>query len=291
VIVGAERHDTVDRALRFLGFGRRGLTVAAADARGRMAPAALAGALEATAGPTIVVAQAGNVNGGAVDPLATIADLVDGWRARRPMWLHVDGAFGLWARVSPSLAALVAGAERADSWACDAHKWLNTPYDCGLAFCRHPDAHRAAVGISASYLPAQADSAVRTPFDFTPELSRRARGFAVWAALRQLGRSGVVELVERTTALARRFAELLAGVDGVTVAAVALNQVVVRLGDSEAQTREVVRRLHADGTCYPTFSTWQGAPAMRLSVCNFRTDEEDVRRSVAAIARALAPTR
>jgi glutamate/tyrosine decarboxylase-like PLP-dependent enzyme len=166
--VGEERHDTVDRALRFLGIGRRQLVVVEADALGRMRADRLEAVLAAAGGPTIVVAQAGNVNGGAVDPLAAIADACGALGTRLPegsVWLHVDGAFGLWARVSPALAPLVAGAERADSWASDAHKWLNTPYDCGIAFCRHPDAHRAALGTSAAYLPSQADHAVRTPVD------------------------------------------------------------------------------------------------------------------------------
>jgi glutamate/tyrosine decarboxylase-like PLP-dependent enzyme len=287
VVVGAERHDTVDRALRFLGVGRRQLVVVDADDAGRMRAERLAAALAGARGPTVVVAQAGNVNGGAVDPLAAIADEVDALRARLPAgaaWLHVDGAFGLWARVSPALAHLVAGAERADSWASDAHKWLNTPYDCGIVFCRDADAHRAAIGTSAAYLPAQSEQAVRTPFDYTPELSRRARGFAVWAALRQLGRTGVVELVERSCALARRLADGLAAA-GAEVAAVGLNQVVARFGDDE-RTREVVRRVLADGTCYPTVTTWKGRAAMRLSVCNFRTDLDDVRRSIDAITRA-----
>ncbi len=294
VVVGAERHDTLDRALRFLGFGTASVVVEV-DAEGRMRPAALGRELAASELPTIVCMQVGNVNGGAIDPVEEIVDAVERLRRRLPrgaVWLHVDGAFGLWARASRALGPLVAGVERADSWATDAHKWLNTPYDCGLAIVADPQAHRRAIGIHADYLPAQDDPGVRVPFDWTPELSRRARGFALWAALRQLGRSGIEELVDRTCRLARSFAERLARADGVEVLhPVRLNQLVVRFHDpagqdDDAHTREVVRRTQRDGTCFPTPTVWRGVAAMRISVSNWSTDDADVERSVAAILRA-----
>lgn len=295
VVAGRERHDTLDRALRFLGFGTRRTRLVEADALGRVRPAALAEVLATCDGPTIVCAQAGNVNGGAMDPMGAVSDLVESHRARvedRAVWLHVDGAFGLWARADPARAHLLEHVERADSWATDAHKWLNTPYDCGVALTRRPEAHRRAMTIHAGYLPAATDADVRVPFDWTPELSRRARGFAVWAALRQLGRSGVAALVDRSCALARRFADALARLDGVEILnEVALNQIVARFRDpagrdDDAHTREVVRRVQQEGTCMPSATTWRGVAAMRVSVSNWSTDEDDVARSVAAIAEA-----
>jgi len=295
VVIGAERHGAVDKALRFLGIGARRITVIDTDERGRMRGDLLARALAGVRGPAIVCAQVGNVNGGGIDPMPAIADAVDELRGRagaEAVWLHVDGAFGLWARASTALRALVDGVERADSWATDAHKWLNTPYDCGIAFTAHPAAHRRALGLRATYLPEVDDAAaIPTPFDFTPELSRRARGFAVWAGLRQLGRRGVAEIVDRTTALAARFAALLAEVPGAAIAVQTLNQVVVLFRDpggrdNDAHTRAVIRRLLASGVCYVTPTVWRGAAAMRISVSNFTTDEEDVRRSVAAMVAA-----
>jgi len=295
VVVGAERHDTLDRALRFLGFGTGPTVVVEADEQGRMSPAALARHLAPPELPTIVCLQVGNVNGGAIDPLEEIVVVVEHLRRRLPagaVWLHVDGAFGLWARASRTLGPLVAGVEHADSWATDAHKWINTPYDCGIAILADSLAHRRAIGIHAAYLPDHDDPDVRVPFDWTPELSRRARGFALWAALRQLGRSGVEELVDRTCRLARSFAEKLASADGVEVLnQIRLNQVVVRFRDpagrdDDAHTRGVVRRTQADGTCFPTPTVWRGVAAMRISVSNWSTDDADVERSIAAILRA-----
>jgi glutamate/tyrosine decarboxylase-like PLP-dependent enzyme len=282
VVAGAERHVTVDRALRLLGIGSEQIVPVEADAQGRMRADALAAALGEGAGPAIVCAQAGNVNTGGVDPLPQLADASDAAGA----WLHVDGAFGLWAAASPSYRHLVEGAERADSWATDAHKWLNVPYDSGLAFCAHPDAHRAAMSAHASYL-IHAEGAVRDQMDWTPEFSRRARGFAVYAALRSLGRSGVAALVERCCEHARRFAELLEVEEGVEVLAdVVLNQVLVRFGDDDELTHEVVRRVQEDGTCFLSGTTWQGRAAMRISVSNWRTTAEDVERSAAAVVAA-----
>jgi glutamate/tyrosine decarboxylase-like PLP-dependent enzyme len=284
VLAGEGRHDTIDRAARYLGLGRDAIMPVAADDQGRMRPEALRQALAGVAGPVIVCAQAGNVNSGAVDPVGAICEV--GHQAGA--WVHVDGAFGLWAAASPRLRHLVAGVELADSWATDAHKWLNVPYDSGLVFCAHPQAHQAAVGVRASYLM-HASGGERDEVDYTPDFSRRARGFPVYAALRALGRSGVAELVERCCALASRFAERLAAADGVEVLnEVVLNQVLVRFADSDSHTREVVDRVQQDGTCWMSGTTWRGRAAMRISVSNWSTDEADVDRSVAAILRCAA---
>ncbi len=280
VLAGAERHVTIDRSLRLLGLGTAALEVVPADEQGRMRADALREALGDSAEPTIVCAQAGNVNTGALDPLAELADACEPAGA----WLHVDGAFGLWAAASPRYRHLVAGHERADSWATDAHKWLNVPYDSGIVFCRHPEAQAGAMAVAASYLQ-RADG--RSPSDWVPESSRRARGFAVWAALRSLGRDGVADLVERCCAHARRFAELLGAEDGVEILnEVVLNQVLVRFGDDDERTRAVVRRVQEDGTCWLGGTDWQGRAAMRVSVSSFRTTEDDVERSAAAILAA-----
>ena len=286
VLVGEERHVTIDRALRFLGLGTSSLRPVPADEQGRMRPDALRSALAESSGPTIVCAQAGNVNTGAFDPLDAICD------AAGDAWVHVDGAFGMWAAASPSLRHLVRGIERADSWATDAHKWLNVPYDSGLAFCAHPDVHRAAMGTQASYL-VYSEAGERDQLDWNPEASRRARGFPIYAAIRSLGRSGVADLIDRCCAHARRFAEALAREPGVEVLAdVVLNQVLVRFldpgGDHDARTRAVVEAVQQDGTCWLGGTTWQGKAAMRISVSNWSTTTEDVDRSVAAILRAAS---
>jgi glutamate/tyrosine decarboxylase-like PLP-dependent enzyme len=282
VVVGAERHVTVDRALRFLGIGSSQIVPLEADGQGRMRTDLLAETLSADDAPTIVCAQSGNVNTGAFDPLPEIADAAQAAGA----WLHLDGAFGLWAGASRSLRHLTQGAERADSWATDAHKWLNVPYDSGLVFCAHPEAHRAAMTVQAGYLIQAERGAERDQVDWTPEFSRRARGFTVYAALRSLGRSGVAEVVERCCAHARRFAERLDAEDGVEVLNdVVLNQVLVRFADDDEVTRAVVRAVQEDGTCWLSGTTWQGRAAMRISVSNWRTTEDDVGRSVDAILR------
>lgn len=294
VILSDEQHDTVDRSLRLLGIGTRSVRRVACDEQGRMRPEALDAALATASGPTIVCAQVGNVNSGAIDPLPAIADRVDRARAGNTgrIWLHVDGAFGLWVRASLPLRDLAEGAERADSWGVDAHKWLNTPYDCGMAFTRHPDSHRGALTVRAAYLPLGDDPAVRNPVDWTPELSRRARGFAVYAALRQLGRSGVAALVDECCAHARRFAERLGGHDGIQIVNdVVTNQVLVRFedpsgADSDAHTERVIQRVQADGTCFMSGTRWHGRALMRISVSNWRTDTSDVDASVAAIVEA-----
>jgi glutamate/tyrosine decarboxylase-like PLP-dependent enzyme len=288
VLAGQERHHTIDRALRFLGLGTAAVTPVAVDRQGRMRPAALREGLRARSGPAIVCAQLGNVNTGAVDPVGEICQVAHEAGA----WAHVDGAFGLWAAASPRLRPLVAGVELADSWATDAHKWLNVPYDSGLVFCAHPDAHRAAMSVRASYLIHGADGE-RDALDYNPEFSRRARGFPVYAAVRALGRRGIAELVERCCALARRFADQLAAHDAVEVLNdVVLNQVLVRFraadGDHDGHTRRVVRRVQRDGTCWMSGTTWHGQAAMRISVTNWSTDEADVDRSVAAVLRCAA---
>jgi glutamate/tyrosine decarboxylase-like PLP-dependent enzyme len=289
VLAGAERHVTVDRALRLLGFGTGCVTSIAADEQGRMRPAALREAIAGSDGPTIVCAQAGNVNTGAFDPLDEIADIAAGAGA----WLHIDGAFGLWAAASPAYRHLVAGAERADSWAVDAHKWLNVPYDSGLAFCAHPEAQQAAMGVRASYLVQADPGGPRDALEWNPEFSRRARGFPVYAAIRSLGRSGIAELIERSCAHARRFADALSQAPGIEVLNdVVLNQVLVRFaaeaGGSDAHTDAVIEAIQRDGTCWLSGTTWQGTRAMRISVSSHATTAEDVDRSIEAILRAAA---
>ncbi len=282
VLVGEQRHVTVDRALRLLGLGAS--TVVAADDQGRMVADALAEALAETAGPTIVCAQAGDVNTGAFDPLEQIADACEGVSA----WLHVDGAFGIWAAVSPRFRHLVAGLERADSWTTDAHKWLQVPYDSGLVFCAHPESHRAAMTVTASYL-IQDEGArrVRDAVDWVPEFSRRARGFAVYAALRSLGRSGLVELVERCCDAAARFAERIVEVEGAEVLnEVVLNQVLVRF-ESDERTDEVIARIQGDGRIWVGGTTWAGRKAIRVSVSNWQTGDEEIHLAVEAFSAAL----
>jgi glutamate/tyrosine decarboxylase-like PLP-dependent enzyme len=280
VLAGSERHVTIDRSLRLLGLGTATLELVPADGQGRMRADALREALAGEAGPVIVCAQAGNVNTGAVDPFREIADAC----AIAGAWLHVDGAFGLWASASPRFRHLTQGCERADSWATDAHKWLNVPYDSGVVFCRHPESHGQAMAVAASYLQ-RAEG--RSPSDWVPGSSRRARGFAVWAALRSLGRSGVADLIDRCCDHARAFAELLGAEPDVEILNdVVLNQVLVRFGDDDEVTREVVRRVQDDGTCWLGGTDWQGRAAMRISVSSFRTTSEDVERSAAAILKA-----
>ncbi|HEY5318317.1 MAG TPA: aminotransferase class V-fold PLP-dependent enzyme [Solirubrobacteraceae bacterium] len=291
VLVGAERHATVDRALRFLGLGAACIVPVGADGQGRMVPGELREAV-GPGGPTIVCAQAGNVNTGAFDPLTEIADIAHEAGA----WLHVDGAFGLWAAASPALRHLVAGAERADSWATDAHKWLNVPYDSGIALCAHPEAQQAAMSVRAGYLVHADSGGPRDELDWNPDFSRRARGFPVYAAIRSLGRSGVAELVERCCAHARHFGEVLGSTPAVEVLNdVVLNQVLVRFldeaGDHDAYTRSVIEAVQNDGTCWLSGTTWHDMAAMRISVSSWATTTEDVERSLEAILRAATKAR
>jgi len=292
LLAGEAAHATIFAALQMLGLGRGRVQRVAADGAGRMRPEALRDALAAAPGPAIVCAQAGEVNTGNFDPLEEIAALC---RARSA-WLHVDGAFGLWAAASPSLLPLVRGAEQADSWTVDGHKWLNVPYDSGFVFVRDAAAHRAATSLGAAYFVVSAEGE-RDSFHFVPESSRRARGFPVYAALRSLGRRGVAELVERCCALARRMAERLRAAEGVELLnEVVLNQVLVRFappagGDADAFTREVIQRIQADGTCWLGGTTWRGRAAARISVSNATTTEADVDRSADAILRCASEAR
>jgi glutamate/tyrosine decarboxylase-like PLP-dependent enzyme len=283
VLVGEQRHVTVDRALRLLGLGAP--TTVAADEQGRIQPEALAEALAGAAGPTIVCAQAGEVNTGAFDPLPAIAELSRDAGA----WLHVDGAFGIWAAVSPRLRHLVNGIELADSWTTDAHKWLNVPYDSGMVFCAHPESHRAAMAVTASYLIQDEGSRrVRDQMDWVPEFSRRARAFAVYAALRSLGRSGVVELVERCCDAATRFSEAIVELPGVELLnEVVLNQVLFRF-ESDLQTDEALRQVQASSRVWLSGTTWQGRKAIRVSVSNWQTGDEEIDLAVAEFAAAQA---
>ncbi len=275
VIAGEEAHTTLFKALGLLGFGRNRLTRVPVDSQGRMR----ADALPAMSGPTILCLQAGNVNTGAFDPFPELIE-----RAHRAgAWVHVDGAFGLWANAAPALRALTEGIALADSWGTDAHKWLNVPYDSGLAFVRDQDALRAAMAITAEYLPTA--SPFRNPSDFTPELSRRARGVEVWAALRALGRRGVAERLERSCRQARRFAEGLARAGYAVLNDVVLNQVLVSFADAE-KTQRVISAIQADRTCWCGGTVWQGRTAMRISVCSWETSDDDVERSLEAMLRA-----
>jgi glutamate/tyrosine decarboxylase-like PLP-dependent enzyme len=272
VIVGEEAHPTLTKSLGLLGLGRDRAVRVPVDGQGRMNTAAV----PAIAGPTIVCTQVGNINTGACDPVAEICSAV------RPAgaWVHVDGAFGLWAAAVPAMRHLVAGLETADSWATDAHKWLNVPYDSGVAITRDAAALKAAMTITAEYLPTGTVS--RNPSDFTPELSRRARGVEIWAALRSLGRRGVEDLILRCCSHARRFATGLRSAGYEILNDVVLNQVLVSFGDDEI-TRRIIAEIQRDGTCWCGGTVWHGRRAMRISVCNWSTTEADVDLSLAAI--------
>jgi glutamate/tyrosine decarboxylase-like PLP-dependent enzyme len=288
LLLGAEAHATVDTSLQYLGLGRGRVTRVASDGQGRLQADALAQALAGLPAddPVLVVAQAGNVNTGAFDPVAEIAGALE---RRSNCWLHVDGAFGLWAAVSPRLRHLVAGMDRADSWSTDAHKWLNAGYDCGFVAVRDSAAHRAAMAGSGAYL--MRSDAERENWEYVTDSSRRARGFALYAAIRSLGREGMRALVERCCDLASRMAEQLAEADGVEVLNdVALNQVLVRFGDSDDRTRAVISGVQDEGTAWLGGTTWQGRAAMRISVSNWSTTEADADASVRSILRAHQET-
>ncbi|HEX6312491.1 MAG TPA: aminotransferase class V-fold PLP-dependent enzyme [Acidimicrobiia bacterium] len=291
VVVGEQRHATIDRALRFLGLGTASVTVVPADDQGRLRTDLLPEALAGHRRPTIVCAQAGDVNSGAFDDLGRVCDAAHDVDA----WVHVDGAIGLWAAVSPQHRHLVEGLDRADSWATDAHKWLNVPYDSGIVFSAHADAHSSAFSLRAPYLVHAAEGEAREASDWVPESSRRARAIPVYAALRSLGRSGVAAMVERCCALARRFADALRAVPGIEVCNdVVLNQVLVRFegGDGEPaagddRTRGVIAAIQDSGVCWMGGTMWQGRALMRISVSNWSTTEADVDRSVDAIRHAV----
>ncbi len=283
VVVGGETHSSVFLTLRLLGFGAERVHLVAADDQGRMRVDALAAVLAGLDGPVVVCLQAGNVCSGAFDPFAALIPLA---RAK-DAWVHVDGAFGLWACAAPGLAELTAGIAAADSWAADGHKWLQVPYDCGLAMVRDAAAMQRAMSISASYLP---KGAHRAPEAFSPEMSRRSRGFAVWAVLKALGRQGVAEMVERHCAVARHLAGLLAAEPGLTVLnEVVLNQVALTCGEGaegDALTRATLAAVQADGVCYPSGGRWRGREIIRVSVSAGPTTIEDGARSAAAIVAA-----
>jgi glutamate/tyrosine decarboxylase-like PLP-dependent enzyme len=282
VIIGEEAHSTVFVSLKYLGLGASRVVKVAVDNDGAMLPDAFAAAMKRTSGPVIAIAQAGQINSGAIDRFPPIVAAA----REKGAWLHVDGAFGLWARATPDRVHLTAGIDEADSWAVDGHKWLQTPYDCGYAIVRDREAHRRAMQISASYLPG-APNDERTPADYVPELSRRARGFATWALIRHLGRKGVADMVSRHCAYARRFAERLAAEPGVEIHnTVNLNQVTVRFGGDDELTRRTIARIQSDGICFVGGSEWRGRWIMRISVIGGATTEADVDRSVAAMISA-----
>jgi glutamate/tyrosine decarboxylase-like PLP-dependent enzyme len=292
VLANAERHGSVDVALRLLGFGIDALTPLALDADRRVSPEGLRAALAESDGPAIVILQAGELNLAAFDPFAELAPIARAAGA----WTHVDGAFGLWARVSPAHRHLAEGIELADSWTTDGHKYLNVPYDSGLAFVRDADAHRAAMTLATSYLPAGGGTA-RDPIDWNPELSRRARGFTVYAALRELGREGLAELVTRTCGHARALAEGIGGLPGAELLSVSdLNQALARFldpdpvagsADHDRRTDAVIAAVNASGEALFGGVTWRGMRCMRISVSNWRTSPADVARAVAAVRAAL----
>jgi glutamate/tyrosine decarboxylase-like PLP-dependent enzyme len=273
VIVGDEVHVSVLKALSLLGFGRERVIRVPVDGQGRMRADALPELTE----PAIVCIQAGNVNTGAFDPANEICAAAQ----RAGAWVHVDGAFGLWAAAAPEHAHLTSGFEKADSWATDAHKWLNVPYDSGIIFCRNPEHLCGAMSTTAAYLTTGEQ---REPHHYVPEMSRRARGIEIWAALRSLGRSGLSDLIERTCNYARRFAEGLTQAGYPILNDVVLNQVLVAFGDAET-TRRVIAGVQADGTCWCGSTEWQGHTAMRISVSSWATTESDVEHSLEAILR------
>ncbi|HEY8180485.1 MAG TPA: pyridoxal-dependent decarboxylase [Candidatus Limnocylindria bacterium] len=283
VMIGEEAHATVLTALQYLGFGRERVTGIAVDDQGQMRVAALQSAMVEldSQSPLLVITQAGNVNTGGFDPVGEIADVL----AEHPnAWQHVDGAFGLWAAVSPDLRHLVAGVEKADSWSTDAHKWLNAGYDCGFVAVRDPEAHRSAMAATAAYL---LRSDQRESWEYVFDSSRRARGFALYAAIRSLGRDGIREMVERCCRLARRMADQLAEGGVEILNDVVLNQVLARFGD-DARTQAVIARVQADGTAWMGGTSWHGLGAMRISVSNWSTSEADADASVQAVLRAAA---
>jgi glutamate/tyrosine decarboxylase-like PLP-dependent enzyme len=288
VLIGDDAHTTVFSALQFLGLGHDRVVRIETDAQGRMLIKGLADAISRVNGPSIVIAQAGQVNTGAFDAFPEIVALVE----RAGGWLHVDAAFGLWARASPKTRHLTAGIEGADSWAVDGHKWLQTPYDSGYAIVRDEVAHRRALTIAASYLPLAAEGE-RDPTHYVPELSRRARGFATWAMIKHLGRNAIAQMIDRHCRTARSMADRLAAEPGIEILNdVVLNQIILRFGSGEPPeradrlTRDTISRIQADGECFAGGAKWRGRQVMRLSVIGWETDEIEGERSARAIINA-----
>jgi glutamate/tyrosine decarboxylase-like PLP-dependent enzyme len=287
VILGEEAHSTVFSALKYLGLGDKRVVRIAVDRNGAILPDAFRSALDQATGPIIAIAQAGQINTGAFDPFHAIVEAAKGKNA----WVHVDGAFGLWARTAPDRNVLGFGLERCDSWAADGHKWLQTPYDCGYAIVRDKAAHKRAMQIAASYLPAAEDGA-RHPADLAPELSRRARGFTTWAIIRHLGRKGVAEMISRHCALALRFGDHLSREPGIEVLnTIALNQVAVRFGGEDDLTRRTIARIQSDGVCFVGGAQWRGDWIMRISVIGEATSVAEADRSIAAMISAWRAVR
>ena len=280
IIAGGEVHISAVGALRYLGFGSDEIELVPVDGQGRMRADALEAALSSGATPTIVCVQAGNVSTGACDPIDAIVRSAHA----RGAWVHVDGAFGLWAAAVPALRPLVTGIETADSWATDAHKWLNVPYDAGLAIVADAAPHRAAMSIKASYLQ-RGDDEERVGTDWAPESSRRSRALPLYALFRSLGSTGIADIVNRNCALARRIADRLSSEAGVSILNdIVLNQVLVQFGD-DLTTQKVIASVQAEGTCWAGGASWQGKQAMRISVSNWSTTEDDIDRSADAILR------
>jgi glutamate/tyrosine decarboxylase-like PLP-dependent enzyme len=283
LIVSAEAHVTIHTAMRYLGFGIRTLREVPTDGQGRMRADALRELVAPLEGPMIICAQAGNVNTGAIDPLRDIAAIA----REKNAWVHVDSAFGLWGRASRERRDLLDGIDLCDSWATDAHKWLNVPFDNGIVIVRDSASHRASMTVSAAYLE-QTSGVERDAVDWNPEFSRRGRGITVYAALRTLGRRGVEDLVDRLCARARQFAQILSRDERVEILnEVVLNQVLVRFKGNDDATRETIARVQRDGTLWLAGTTWHGMAAMRISVSNWATSEDDVERSAAAILRSI----
>lgn len=292
VVASAEAHVTIHGALKMLGLGTGAIVPVETDGEGRMIEAKLREALRGVDGPLIVCTQAGNVNTGSFDPIAGIVEAAH----EKNAWVHVDGAFGLWAAVSPTRAHLVRGVATADSWATDAHKWLNVPYDSGIAIVAHPEAHFGAMSLKAEYLE-KTSTALREPLDWVPEFSRRARGFALWAGLRSLGRRGLTEMIDRCCDLAVLAAELLRKEPGIEILNdVVVNQTLIRFhGDDpsgdDRLTREVITRVQEDRVCWLSGTRWHDKEAMRFSVSNWSTTDRDIEKTVESIVRCYRQVR
>ncbi|TXH34494.1 MAG: aspartate aminotransferase family protein [Rhodospirillaceae bacterium] len=289
VFCGAEAHGSVATALQYIGLGRDQAVIIPSDEQGRMRADLLARAIEQGQGPAIICAQAGGVNTGAFDPFVEIADIA----ARQGAWLHIDGAFGLWAAVASEHRHLTAGMERADSWATDGHKWLNVPHDSGIVLTAHPAAHRAAMSMPGEAYLHKSGETHRDPYQWVPEMSRRARAIAIYAALLGFGRDGLAELVARCCRLARRMRDHLAAAEGVSILNdVVLNQVLVQVTPRDDDigdqiTDAVIAAIQAEGTCWLGGTTWRGRRALRISICNYRTTDADIDRSAAAILEQI----